>query len=139
VTSSIVLNNYATDADDVVYPFEFQGYFGNNIFYGRNDEELLLLSDAGAPFQYQFDHCLLQTALDVSDQSLYPGCLVNEDPLFFNYLENNYQLDTLSPLIDKGNPEVITNSFFDLRRDIIETSRPEDLPDIGAYEFVKPE
>jgi hypothetical protein len=139
VTPSIVLNNYATDADNVVYPFEFNGYFGNNIFYGRNEDELLLMSDPGAPFQYVFDHCLLQTTLDVSDQALYPGCLKNEDPMFMDYLANNYQLDTLSPLIDKGNPEVISQSFFDLGRDIIEDTREKDLPDIGAYEFVKPQ
>jgi hypothetical protein len=139
VTPSIVLNNYATDADNVVYPFEFSGYFGNNIFYGRNDDELLLMIDPGAPFQYVFDHCLLQTTLDVSDQALYPGCLKNEDPMFIDYLANNYQLDTLSPLIDKGNPEVISQSFFDLGRDIIEDTREKDLPDIGAYEFVKPQ
>ena len=48
----------------------------------------------------------------------------------------NHQLDTLSPAIDKGNPEVIKQSFFDLHRDLIETTRPEDLPDIGAYEFI---
>jgi hypothetical protein len=139
VTPSIVLNNYAVDADDVVFPFEFSAYFGNNIFYGRNDDELLLLSDPGAPFSYKFDHCLLQTLLDVSDQDLYPECLVNEDPLFVNYLENNYQPDTLSPLIDRGNPEVISQSFFDLGRDVIESSREKALPDIGAYEFVKAE
>jgi hypothetical protein len=139
VTPSIVLNNYATDTNDLPYPFEFRGYFGNNIFYGRNEDELLLMGDSGAPFQYQFDHCLLQTTIDVSDQSLYPGCLKNEDPMFVDYLTNNYQLDTLSPLIDKGNPEVISQSFFDLGRDVIETTREKDLPDIGAYEFVKPQ
>ena len=139
VTPSIVLNNYATDTNDVHYPFEFHGYFGNNIFYGRNDDELLLLGDSGATFQYQLDHCLVKTLLDISDQGLYPGCLKNEDPKFVDYLTNNYQLDTLSPAIDKGNPEVIRSSFFDLHRDILGNSRPEDLPDIGAYEFVKPE
>jgi len=139
VTPSIVLNNYATDTNDIHYPFEFQGYFGNNIFYGRNDDELLLLGYTGAPFQYLFDHCLLKTRLDASDQAIYPGCLVNEDPKFIDYLVGNYQLDTLSPAIDKGNPEVIKQSFFDLHRDLIETTRPEDIPDIGTYEFIKPE
>ncbi len=139
VTPSLVLNNYFTDTNDVVYPFEIQAYFGNNIFYGRNDDELLFLLDDGATVNYQFDHCSLKTLLDVSDPVLYPGCLVNEDPLFADYLENNFQLDTLSPMIDKGNPEVIRQSFFDLRRDIIETPRPEDLSDLGAYEFIKPE
>jgi hypothetical protein len=139
VTPSIVLNNFAVDADNVVYPFEFHGFFGNDILYGRNEDELLLSSDPGAAFEFKFDHCLLQTLSDVSDQNLYPGCLVNQDPKFVNYLENNYQLDTLSPLIDKGNPEIITQSFFDLHRDIIENTRQADQPDIGAYEFVKPE
>jgi len=139
VTPSIVLNNFAVDADDVVYPFEFHGYFGNNILYGRNEEEILVSGDAGALFDYQFDHCLLRTLMDVSDQALYPGCLVNEDPLFVNYLENNYQLDTLSPLIDIGNSVVLSESFFDLGRDFIETTREQNLPDIGAYEFMKPE
>lgn len=139
VTPSVVLNNFATDTNDVPVPFEFRGYFGNNIFYGRNDDELLLMEDSGAPFQYQFDHCLLQTTLDVSDPTHYPGCLKNEDPKFVDYLTNNYQLDTLSPIIDKGNPEVIRSSFFDLHRDVLGNTRPEDLPDIGAYEFVKPE
>ena len=139
VTPSIVLNNYATDADNIIYPFEFQGYFGNNVFDGRNDDELLFMGDDGAPFNYQFDHCLLKTLLDVSDQNLFTGCLVNQDSLYLDYLENNYSPDTLSPLIDAGNPEVITESFFDLGRDIIEATREKGLPDIGAYEFVKPE
>ncbi|NTV83901.1 MAG: hypothetical protein HGA23_06315, partial [Bacteroidales bacterium] len=91
VTPSIVLNNYATDADNVVYPFEFQGYFGNNIFDGRIDDELLLLGDDGAPFNYKFDHCMLKTLQDVSDQALYPNCLVNEDSLYIDYLEDNYR------------------------------------------------
>lgn len=139
VTPAIVLNNYAEDSDNVIYPFEFQGYFGNNIFDGRNDEEILIDSDAGAPFEYLFDHCLLKTGLDVSDPGHYNDCLVNQDSLYLDYLANNYQPDTLSPLIDKGNPAVMSESFFDLGRDIIEDTREKDLPDIGAYEFVKPE
>lgn len=137
-TPSIVLNNYFTDSENNLYPFEFQGYFGNNIFYGRNDEEMLYLFDDGAPYRYTFDHCLVKTELDVSNQEIYKNCLINEDPLFVDYLAGNYQLDTLSPLIDKGGTNIIVESFFDLRRDIIETPRPEDSPDIGAYEFIKP-
>jgi hypothetical protein len=139
VTPSIVLNNFATDNNNVVYPFEFQGYFGNNVFDGRNDDELLFMSDPGAPFNYKLDHCLLKTLQDVSDQNLYPGCLVNQDSLYIDYLVGNYRPDTLSPLIDAGNPAVLSGSFFDLSRDIIEDTREKNLPDIGAYEFVKPQ
>lgn len=139
VTPAIVLNNFAMDQDENIYPFEFQGYFGNNIFYGRNEEELLLSSDGGAPFVYRFDHCLLKTKMDVSDPSLFPGVIVNTDPEFLNYLEGDYSLDTLSPMIDTGNPEVVRQAPFDLHFDILGTPRPEDLPDLGAYEFIKPE
>ena len=139
VTPSIVLNNYATDANDVVYPFEFQGYFGNNIFDGRNDDELLLMGDEGAPFNYQFGNCYLKTLQDVSDPGHFTDCLVNEDSLYIDDYTGNFQPDTLSPLIDAGSAAVISESFFDLGRDIIESTRERILPDIGAYEFVKPE
>jgi hypothetical protein len=139
VTPSIVMNNYAVDADDIVYPFEFQGYFGNNVFDGRNEDEVLILNDPGATFSYRFDHCMLRTLLDVSDTQIFNECLINEDSLYLDYLAGNYQPDTLSPLIDKGSPTVLTGSFFDLGRDIIEASREKDLPDIGAFEFVKPQ
>lgn len=139
VTPSLVLNNYFIDQDENIYTFEFQGYFGNNIIYGRNEDELLLSSETSAPFNYQFDHCLLKTKMDVSDPSLYPGVILNEDPQFLDYLEGDFSLDTLSPMIDIGNPEVILQAPFDLHFDILGTPRPEDLPDLGAYEFVKPE
>ena len=139
VTPSIVLNNYATDADDVVYPFEFQGYFGNNIFDGRNDEEMLFMGDEGAPFNYQLDNCYLKTLQDVSAPEHFTNCLVNEDSLYIDDYTGNFQPDTLSPLIDASSATVISESFFDLGRDIIESTRERDLPDIGAYEFVKPE
>jgi len=139
VTPSIVLNNYFVDEDENVYAFEFQGYFGNSIFYGRNVEELLLLGELTAPFNYKFDHCLLQTTLNVSDPDLYPGLILNTNPMFLDYLAGDFSLDTLSPLIDKGNPDVILQSFYDLRRDILENPRPEQAPDLGAYEFMNPE
>lgn len=139
VTPSIVLNNYFIDEDENVYAFEFQGYFGNSILYGRNEEELLLLGESSAPFNYKFDHCLLQTTLDVSDPDLYPGLIHNTNPMFLDYLAGDFSLDTLSPLIDAGNPDVIQQSLYDLRRDILENPRPEQAPDLGAYEFIHPE
>ena len=139
VTPAIVLNNFAVDQDDVVYPFEFQGYFGNNVFDGRNEDELLIQGDAGAPFNYRLDHCLLKTVQDISNPEHFTQCLVNQDSLYLDLFNGNYQPDTLSPLVDRGNPAVLTESFFDLSRDIIEGNREKSLPDIGAYEFIKPE
>lgn len=135
VTPSIVLNNYFTDDSSTVYPFQFEAYFGNNIFTGRNDEEMLFLFDAGAPYSYKFDHCELQTQLDITNPDTFVDCLKNVDPQFMDYLNYDFQLDTLSPLINTGSIQVVTESFFDLHRDLLENVRPVDLPDMGAYEF----
>jgi hypothetical protein len=139
VTPSYVLNNFVTDNEGVVYPFDFNAYFGNCILYGRNDEEMLYSFDDGAPHDYFMDHCILQTKLGYTDPAHYSGCLNKQDSIFLDYLNNDYSLDTLSPAIDAGIPDVLLNSPFDLNRDMLENRREADLPDLGAYEFVKPE
>lgn len=138
VTPSFVLNNYVMDSADV-YAFDFDAYFGNCILYGRNDEEMLYSFDDGASHDYFFEHCLLQTELGYQDAQHFSGCINKQDSIFFNYLTNDYRLDTLSPAIDAGLPAVLGGSLHDLRRDILENGREPDLPDLGAYEFVKPE
>lgn len=137
VTPSVVLNNYFTDTAGNVYAFEFSAYLGNSIFHGRNEDELSLLGYPSAPFNYTFDHCLLQTTLDVTNPELFPGLILNTNPMFLDYQAGDYSLDTLSPMIDMGSPEVIRQSAYDLRRDILENVRPEEFPDLGAYEFIK--
>jgi hypothetical protein len=139
VTPSFVLNNYVTDSAGTVYPFDFNARFGNCILYGRNEEEMLYSFDDGAPHDYFMDHCLLQTDLGYTDPVHYSGCLNKQDSIFLDYLNDNYTLDTLSPAIDAGIPDVILDSPYDLHRDILENRREADLPDLGAYEFVKPE
>jgi len=139
VTPAFVLNNYFADQENNIYAFDFDAYFGNCILYGRNQEEMLYSFDNSASFNYFLDHCLLQTEQDYNDPAHYLNCLNDQDSIFLDYLNNNYTLDTLSPAIDMGNPTVISLSPFDLKRDILENPRDTDLPDLGAYEFVKPE
>ncbi len=122
-TPSLVLNNYYSDTNNVAYPFPLQAYFGNNIIWGRNDDELLVDSNDGDTFDYLFDHCLLQTTYDISDPAHYNTCLKNKDPLFVDYINDNYELDSLSPAIDYGSKEVLSTSVFDLSRDILEVNR----------------
>jgi len=139
VTPSFVLNNYFTDTADNVYAFDFDAYFGNCILYGRNQEEMLYSFSEKETYSYFFDNCLLQTQENYTDPEHFEGCLNHQDSIFLDYMKNDYSLDTLSPAIDRGSPQVLIASPFDLKRDILENHREADLPDLGAYEFVKPE
>jgi hypothetical protein len=134
-TPLFALTNYYQLNDTLVYVSDLDAYFGNNIIYGRNDEELTLDFVEETSWNYQFDHCLLKTELDITDPAYFRECFKNEDPLFTNTLENDYSLDTLSPAIDYGSLDVLNSSLIDISKDILRNSRlPE--PDLGAYEFV---
>ena len=112
-------------------------FFGNCIVYGINDEEMLFSDDEQAEFNYTFDHCILKTVMDISNTENYINCQQNEDPLFVDYSNYNFRIDTLSPAIDSGSLEVITSSQVNIETDPDGNSRiDDDGPDIGAYEFV---
>jgi hypothetical protein len=82
-----------------------------------------------------FDHSLLKTEKEITDPDHFINCVKNEDPLFNDYQEGDYSLDTLSPAIDYGSLEVINSSLIDITSDILDVNRLP-LPDLGAYEFV---
>jgi hypothetical protein len=112
--------------------------FGNCIVYGFLEEEILLSDDESVDFNYFFDHCLLKTTTDASDPNFYMNCVINEDPNFVDYSENNYRLDTLSAAIDIGSLSVINESEIDLTFDLDSIPRVNigAGPDAGAYEFI---
>lgn len=114
-----------------------QGYFGNCIIYGSNQEEVILSDDGQSLFSYHFDHCLLRTELSASDTQFFTNCIKNEYPEFVRIDSNNFHLDTLSPAIDMGSLEVISSSQIEIINDLDGKSRISDNgPDLGAYEFV---
>jgi hypothetical protein len=112
-------------------------YFGNCIIYGNLEEEIVFSNDETVEFNYTFDHCDLKTQMDISDENLYINCLQNKDPKFIDYSLYNYRPDTLSPVSDVGDIEVINTSQTDVSFDLDENSRTSDQgPDLGAYEFI---
>lgn len=147
LTPSLYLNNYIdylNENGQITDHYEFdltKAYFGNCIIYGNNYEEIGLDKKYDGAFNYQFDHCLLKTKLNTNDEKYYTNCIKNQDPLFTNYNENNYELDSIiSSAIDTGSMEVINSSLFNITNDIKGNSRTSDnKPDLGAYEFVKEE
>ena len=134
---NLAVTNYYLDPNEVLYIYNTEAYFGNSIIYGNRDEELLLDYDEQGAFTYKFEHCLLKTNLNISDQELYPGSIRNQDPIFVDTEINNMALDTLSPGIDQGSLNVINGSAFPtlIDKDILGISRITS-PDMGAYEYI---
>ena len=138
---SFVLSNnlvfYDSEGNKNVLLGNLNAYFGNCIIYGTNDEEMLYSDDEGAEFNYTFDHCNLKTEMELSSTEFYINCQQNQDPLFVDYSTYNFRIDTLSPVIDSGSMDVVSNSLIDIEFDLDGNSRiTDDAPDIGAYEFI---
>lgn len=131
-TPAVFLNNYSVDTMDNIYPVPFNFNIGNSIIYGYNNHEFLTDMDGGADSIYYFDHCILKTTLNTDNTEIYNSVLRNEDPLFVNYQENDYRIDTLSPAIGYGDPGIASNIPFDLLG-----NQRTPLPDLGVYQFVE--
>jgi len=126
---SLYISNYtySSTGDPVVADLQ-QAYFGNCIVYGFLEDEIRLEQEAGAQFNYRFDHALLKTTVNISDPVHFAGILTNEDPLFVNRDDFNFALDTLSPAINKGIPMGVAYDLKGIFRD--------NTPDLGAYEYM---
>jgi hypothetical protein len=114
---------------DIVYTGNLEeAYFGDCIFYGPLDEEILIDPYPGTEneFSYLFDYCSLKSSLESELNA--ENSFFNENPLFIEPFELNFLLDTLSSAIDKGipmgNPKDLNGVFRD------------DKPDLGAFEYV---
>lgn len=125
------LSNYyilPTADGDLLYTGDMlNAYFGNCIFYGALDEEILIdpLEESETDFPYTFEHCIIKT--NDTTNSHFQNSLFNQDPLFKSPYEENFHLDTLSPAIDAGLKMGFPLDLDGVLRD--------EKPDIGAFEF----
>lgn len=99
--------------------------FNNCIIDGSTNEEIEVAQfDEATNFSYGFNNCLVK--VDTFSTAL-NNCVLNEDPLFVNTEEYNYDLDTIaSPAVNAGFPTSINRDILGRMRDA--------QPDIGAYE-----
>jgi len=102
-------------------------FVGNSIIYGSNQDELFFEQlPEGVNFDYTISNSLLRSNL--SNSNHYVDCVKNQDPLFLNIENANYQLDSLSPARKMG-------VNLDVPFDILGNPRPIENPDIGAYQM----
>jgi len=126
------ISNYyilPTAEGDIVYTGVLEeAYFGDCIFYGQMDDEILVdpYPETESEFSYLFDYCLLKSSLESDLNS--QNSVFNEDPLFIDPFELDFHLDTLSPAIDRGIP---MGNTFDL-----DAVLRDEKPDLGAFEYV---
>jgi hypothetical protein len=133
--SALYLSNFTIDTiGRKHYNALTQANFGNIIVYGSQDDELSFDKDNSVAFNFVFDHCLLKTLKNTTDATHYKSCIINKDPGFVDPLNFNYQIDSISPAIGKGDPSVGIQ-FSGINFDIKGIFRGSQ-PDIGAYQFV---
>jgi hypothetical protein len=128
--SSLAIANAFTDPRTeipiTVDPTEIS--FVNSIIWGTIDEELKIGSAGTGKFSWKFDHCLLKTKKNTSDENYFSNCIINKDPKFVDYEKYNYKLDTLSPALKQG-------IYREIATDIDGNPRNIEKPDLGAYQM----
>ncbi len=128
--SVVITNNLI--ANGIYYVGDVQATFGNCIIYGNKDDELGLGEDENYEFNILFQNCMITNKeTDISNTSRFKNIYTNLNPMFVKYDENNFELNTLSPMIDKGEISIGNLVPNDYKGD----SRISDTaPDLGAFE-----
>lgn len=121
-----------------------RNYFGdlvrsdwhNSIIWGNLESEIDFGSTSERIFNYKFDHCLLKLSdtIDISSEEHFSSIIKNENPLFKNKEKSVFELDSLSPALNKG----FQKAGGIVSHDIKGISRLSNKqPDLGAYERVE--
>ena len=99
----------------------------NSIIWGSlPDDELIFDNSEGGSIFAEISNSLLRST---NDQLAINGNILNEDPLFIDEFNFDYNLDTLSPAQDTG-------IFIGINSDI-EGNLRDSIPDIGAFERIE--
>ena len=130
-TPSILLNNYYEDEGGNSISRDFESFFGNCIIDGQLNEELSIDFDDASNAHFLFDHNSLRTKIDFENDDRFKHCISNPEFLFMDVYEFDFQLDTLSPAIDKASIQIALEAPFD----ILGQPRSQN-PDLGVFEFI---
>jgi hypothetical protein len=136
-TPSVYLNDYGLNASGGVESFPlYLADFDNCIIWGNNEEELELDFEFGTT-AHRFRNVLIKTKSNLTGPS-FSSVLINQNPLFLDVSEYDFQLNSGSPALNFGDPQWLNlpisgNPDLDVQVDIVGVSRTAS-PDLGAYE-----
>ncbi len=119
-------SDFAVDnnENEILHPMEVN--LLNTIVYGRNQEEILFYEEVLDNLSLSFSNSLFRSSEDVLAGN---NSILNENPLFKEPADDNFNITEGSPVIGKALPSTVV-------QDIINTPRDQN-PDIGAYEYVE--
>ncbi len=131
-TPAVYFNNYYADNTGNNINELKKADFKNCIIYGITDNELQFDFLQGSNPVYNFSSCLLKVDNNtpVSDPGHFTDIIVNQNPKFTDTHSNNFELESESAAIDKGNPLLIVPETM---KDLNGKDRTSS-PDLGALE-----
>ncbi len=138
-TPSVVLNNYYEYEGQAIIRDLEKATFGNCIIWGDRNDELYFDKFPGAgTMNYLFNSCFIRISDEIErEPANFTGSILNQDPLFANIYNYDYQLDTLSPAINQANIDFINQFPAQLTFDITGFERLTNAKaDVGAYERI---
>lgn len=139
---ALLVSNYRETefGDRFVYPLKNMTV-RNSIITGNATLEMLFDKDPRDTFNFTFSNTFLQfdttdeqlltnPLYDFENPALFTEVILNENLEFKGEKSNPFALSPLSPAIDHGNPDLLS----EVASDILGALR-DNLPDSGAYEF----
>lgn len=130
-TPSVSLRDYTISGDQAFNYKLSKANFYNCIIWGNGDEEFEFSYEYNNDTIQDFKNVLIKSELDLTGIQ-YTNMIINQDPLFVNYQEDDYQLQQLSPAVNAGDPALLVDPV--LQNDLLGNPRTGN-PDLGAYEF----
>lgn len=126
-SSSVYVNNYYKDGNNIIYPFDLLGAdFTNCIIYGNLENEFLVDSVSNADFNFNVFNCFVKTNIN-TNTSQWVSIYKNIDPQFVDYQVYDFHPKVTSPVFTTGKP---TSVLFDIEGE----NRSSTTPTPGAYE-----
>jgi hypothetical protein len=109
--------------NQILAPLEVQ--LLNTIIYGRIADEIQFFEQNPGNLKLSFSHNLVRSGIEGLDNN----SIQNQDPEFVEPNNDDFRLTPISPAIGAA-------LDTEINQDVIGTKR-DDVPDIGAYEFIE--
>ena len=126
---TVVLLNYYQVSQTEIYYGALDAVMRNCIVYGSLDSEIICDRADGTPAKATLDHCLVKIGEVTEPFVNLQACLRNQDPLFKNTINGDFQLQAASPAVSAG------TSNYAPSLDLLGKPR-SGHNDIGCYQYI---
>src|SRR5690606_31270965 len=128
--NSVVMGllNYLPTGQNTYQSAALDAELKNCIVYGSLENELICDAKNDHPASILLDHCLIRSVEALPNWVQQNNLLLNQDPLFTDYLGNDHHLKEGSPAIQAGIQAGNLNTDLD--------GKPRQMPpSMGCYEW----